>query len=340
MKKTAFVTILSATLLFTSCSSGKTPATSAATEATTTAVTTEATTAATTAEETTTTAETTAETSDEADKPEDYANIVINNEDGSEKVFATDFEFVNATYYKDENNLLLFPNFSAGKKIVVKFKCDKEFKFGSINRYSSGTRYKHQRFLGDKKFLHILSNNFDGKKFKPNVSKLLSYKDGEYTLTIPSKYVVKDCDYWIKFGTKNRSGIPTGDTLQFYVRSETTNVSKIPTFTLSDHAQIYNDVGAKDFDFGNAEFTVSNDRHLYKAEYPKYKVGENIVISFKCKKKLHLSSEDKDLYKLTRIKDQYTVTIPAELTIEGSMFPITINASGKNSGFLYFVVAN
>ena len=103
MKKTAFVTILSATLLFTSCSSGQTPAISALTEATeaTTATTTEATTT-TTMEETTTTVETAAE----PEKPEDYAQLYFMNEGNLREIHATDFEFVDAELYKDPNGVL------------------------------------------------------------------------------------------------------------------------------------------------------------------------------------------------------------------------------------------
>ena len=182
MKQTAFIAVLTATILFAGCSSGQTPVTSAATD-TTTAVTTEAATTSTAVEETNTTAETTAE----PEKPEDYADIYFMNKDGSNTAFATDFEFVDAELYKDVNGVLRYPNFQAGKDIVINFKSDIDFKQGGIYYYS---KTKPKR--------NIIAIPTASSKENTNILKYLTCKDGDYTLKIPAKHVKPDNEYRIK----------------------------------------------------------------------------------------------------------------------------------------------
>ena len=335
MKKKAFVTILSATLLFTGCSSGKAPATSA-TEATTTAVTTKATTEATT---------TIAETTAEQDKPEDYADIVYFNEDKSDTPNASDFEFVDAGLFKDANGVLKYPNYVEGKDIVIKFKSDKELKYGGIARYSSLKNYNSETIA------YAVSSMNDSQN---KLLKMLTIEDGVYTLKIPGKYAQADSDFCVELYTKlpnrDRDNNIIGHGMIFYIRCEKVTETPIPEFSPETHARMNNQVGAKDFDFGDPELVVTNDKHKYHTELPKYKANTDITITFKCEKKLVLSNlmviASKSVYEeitnrnfLKNVKGTYTLTIPAEYVKPGREFDISIKSEGKNSKTLLFMVA-
>lgn len=335
MKKISFVTILTATLLFTGCSSGKVPATSAS-EATTAAATTKA-----TSEETTTIIETTAET----DKPEDFADIAYLIEDKSYTPNATDFEFVDAALYKDANGVLKYPNFEEGKDIVIKFKSDKALKYGGITRYHSLDNSKSETIV------YALSSMKDNQN---NLLKMLTIKDGDYTLKIPGKYAKADSyfsvELYTEFPNRDRNNNIIGHGMIFYIRCEKVTETPVPEFTAVKHSRMNNQVGAKDFDFGNPELVVSHDKHSYHAELPKYKANTDITITFKCEKKLILSNlvviESKSGFEeitnrnsLKNVNGTYTLTIPAEYVKTGREFDISIKTEGKNSKTLWFMVA-
>ena len=335
MKKKAFVTILSAALLFTGCSSGKAPATSA-TEATTTAETTKATT-----EATTTITESTAET----DKPEDYAEIGFLNEDKSDTPNATDFEFVDAALYKDANGVLKYPNYKEGKDIVIKFKSDKALKYGGIARYPSLDNSKSETIV------YALSSMKDSQN---NLLKMLTIEDGDYTLTIPGKYAKADSffcvELYTEFPNRDRNNNLVGHGMIFYIRCEKVTETPVPEFTPEKHSRMNNRVDAKDFDFGNPELVVTHDKHNYHAELPKYQANTDITITFKCEKKLVLSNlvviESKGGFEeitnrnlLKNVKGTYTLTIPAEYVKPGREYDISIKSEGKNSKTLWFMVA-
>ena len=337
MKKTAFVTILTATLLLTSCSSGQTPATSAATEATTAA-----TTEATTTEETTTVTETTAE----PDKPVDFTEIYFFNKDKSETANATDFEFVDAELYKDVNGVYRYPNYQAGKDMVIKFKSDRVLKYGGITRYSNYKNYKSEMLVYADKSM---------KDSKNDLLKWLTNNDGVYTLKIPAKYAKPDSDFSIQLYTmyplRDDSDNFVGDGMTFYIRCEKVTETPVPEFTLEAHSNMKNQVDAKDFDFGNAELVVTHDKHNYKAELPKFKANSDIKITFKCEKDLTLASvvvkeANNDFKEITNpgyLKSDngtYTLTIPADQAIAGREYDIYIKATGKNSkSILWFMIS-
>lgn len=336
MKKTAFVTILSATLLFTGCSSGKAPATSA-TEATTTAATTKATTEATT---------TITETTADSDKPEDYSDIVFFNEDKSETPNASDFEFVDAGLFKDANGVLKYPNYEEGKDIVIKFKSDKALKYGAVTRYSSLNNYKSETIV------YAVSSIKDSNN---NLLKMLTINDGVYTLKIPAKYAKADSDFCVELYTKlpnmDRDNNIIGHGMIFYIRCEKLTETPIPEFAPEGHARMNNQVGAKDFDFGNPELVVTHDKHKYHTELPKYKANTDITITFKCEKKLVLSNlvvkeskggveEITNRNFLKNVKGSYTFTIPAKYVKPGCEYDISFKTEGKNSKTLWFMVAS
>ena len=160
MKKTAFVTILSATLLFTSCSSVQAPATSETTAATTIALT----------EATAATSETTAN----PDKPEEYANIKYYNIDDPNAPIASDFDFVDAALYKDVNGVMSYPNYQAGKDIVVTFKCEKDLKYGDIYQWPNE---------GEESGFNI-ADSYSTPNDEKSILKFLTNNDGIYTLRI------------------------------------------------------------------------------------------------------------------------------------------------------------
>ena len=337
MKKTVFVTVLSATLLLTGCSSGKKTETSAATDSTTTAV--ETTTAATTAV-TTTTVETTAE----PDKPEDYADIVHFNIDKSETAVATDFNFVDAELYKDDNGVLKYPNYPAGKDIVIQFKSDKTLKYGAITQFPKGNSNKSNK---------LAYADESTKDSKNGILKMLTCTDGVYTLTISAKYATNDCDFCIQLYTiyplmKNEE--VRGYGIVFYVRCYKETVVPVPEFTPVIHSRMNNNVGAKDFDFGDAECEFTHDKHEYTLKLPKYKVNTDIRITFKCDKELALSritaidnnrefSDITDPGYLKSDNGTYTLTIPAEQAKAGRNFDIFIKETGKNAKTLWFMIA-
>ena len=334
MKKTAFVTILSATLLFTSCSSGQTPAISALTEATeaTTATTTEATTT-TTMEETTTTVETAAE----PEKPEDYAQLYFMNEGNLREIHATDFEFVDAELYKDPNGVLRKPNYRSGKTMEVRFKSDKDFKYIFITRYASFKDYTPES---------LITIDRKGNVWKSNTSKYLSCKDGIYSLKIPAKYAKPDSTFMISLSTmfpdRNDNKEYVGINMHFTIRCEKVTEIPVPTFTREEHTQINNNVGATDFDFGNAEYIVSNDRYYYSAEPPKYIAGNDIVITFKCKKELSInevSSFDRKVnaedYESYAGKD---ITKPDFVSFDGETYKVTIPAEYAKPDRCFFIM--
>lgn len=335
MKKTAFVTILSATLLFTSCSSGKTTATSAATEATTAA-----TTEATTTEETTTVTETTAE----PDMPEDYANVSYINMDKSDTPIATDFDFVDSEFYKDDNGVLKYPNYQAGKDIVIKFKSDKALKYGEITRHSPINNYLPIR---------VAYADKSTKDSKNSILKILKCTEGEYTLKIPAKYAINDSEICIRLFTTYpaiKNGNVLGYGMNLFVRCDKETKTPVPEFTPENHSNMNNQVDAKDFDFGNAELVVTHDKHNYKTELPKFKANSDIKITFKCEKELFLSNltvkeptnDFNDITDPGFLKSDngtYTLTIPAEQAKDGREFNIYIRASGANAKSLWFMIS-
>lgn len=360
MKKTAFVTILSATLLLTSCSSGQTPATSAATETTTIAATTEATTKETTAEKTTTTAKPEAEA-----KTEDYAELEFNYVNETQDVCATDFEFVNAELYKDANGVLLHPNYPSGKNIVVRFKSEKQFKFGSIKQFPSAklhddTYMEHVIRYYDGKIAKIEMREIykPGKPGKSNISKYLSYKDGFYTLTIPSKYAKTNNGFYIFLSTNcvmdEDGNIDFGNHLTFYVRCDKEPITPMPSFKPEQHGVGENFSSATDFIFVNAELPISHNKYRYIPENPIFQQGKDIVITFKCKEKISLNEismgatgslaesvnniADPDYLKNSA--GTYTLTIPAQYAQPGSAFNVTLSGKNDDSIDLYFSVAS
>ena len=326
MKKTAFVIILSATLLFTSCSSGKTPAASETTTATTIA-TTEA------------TAATSAETTADPDKPEEYANISFYNKDTPKAAIATDFDFVDAALYKDVNGVFYYPNYQAGKDIVVTFKCDKDLKYGDIYQWPKE---------GEESGFDIADSSSTPNDEK-SILKFLTNNDGIYTLKIPAKYAVPDTGFTIELYTDypitqyddfNETVLGYGMT--FLIRCEKITEVPVPNYDAYYHAVLFNALDTKDFEWGNPELIVTNNKHDYFAKPPKYKAGEDIVISFKCKNKLKIheitvftsdDDEGKNIAdsKYLTVKDgTYTLTIPSTHTQAGRIFDVYLEDDSKD----------
>lgn len=349
MKKTLFIVVLTSALILSACSTSTSPTTSE------TALTTEATT---TTEVTTTTTEVTTTTSAAPvleDKPETYADVNCYNEDETDADFASDFEFVNASLFKDENNVFAYPNYQAGENIVVKFKSEKIFKFGSIHRYDSSKQYDDNYMANivwkDGNIAGISERKIGN--YTSNISKFLSYKDGIYTLTIPSKYAKVNNRFLIKLYTKYTRDedmcLDWGDRMTFFIRCEKESIPAKPTFTPEQHANVTNMVKATDFNFANAELPVRNDGHLYYSSLPLYPVGKDIVISFKSKTEVTLNCIDmwsKDSDDETEITDSnyvncvdgtYTVTIPSKFAQSGTSFVVFF--SSKSGDELRFTVA-
>ena len=328
MKKTAFVTILSATLLFTSCSSGQSPATSAATEPTT-AATTEAATAS------------TAETTALSDKPEEYADIKYYNIDDPNAPIASDFDFVDAALYKDVNGVMRYPNYQAGKDIVVTFKCEKDLKYGYIFQWP-----KEDEDDGDS-----IAEESSAPNDEKSILKYLTNKDGVYSLKIPAKYANPDTGFTIHLYTVypmfeydndgNEKALGYG--MSFFIRCEKVTEVPVPNYDATYHAVYFNAVEATDFEWGNPELIVTNDKHSYSSKPPKYKAGEDIVISFKCKRKLKLdkilvyTSNDNegidiaDSKYVTCKNETYTLTIPAEQAQSGREYSVFFSYNNKDN---------
>ena len=349
MKKTLFIVVLTSALFLSACSTSTSPTTSetaSTTEATTTTVVTTTTTEVTT----TTSANPVLE-----DKPETYADVNCYNEDDTDTDadFASDFEFVNASLFKDENNVFAYPNYQAGKNIVVKFKSEKIFKFGSIHRYDSSKQYDDNYMASVVwKDGNIAQISVGKKGYTSNISKFLSYKDGIYTLTIPSKYAKANNRFLIQLYTKytvdEDMNVHVGDRMTFFIRCDKDTTVAKPTFTPEQHAIISNEVKATDFNFANAELPVRNDGHLYYRRIPLYPVGKDIVISFKSKTEVTLNCIDmwsKDSDGETEITDSnyvncvdgtYTVTIPSKFAQSGTSFVVFF--SSKSGDELRFTV--
>ena len=354
MKKKLFIVILASTILLSACSSGQQAETTSSIEETTT-------TAVTTTEATTTTTEATTTTSQVpivGDKPEDYADVnCFEGTRDTEKIIATDFDFVDASLDKDENNVHFYPNYPAGKNIVVRFKCDKEFKVGSIFRFPSSKQYDEDYLVNNVKnsFGNIAGfSSPNGKKTTSNISKFLSYKDGVYTLTIPAKYAKTDNQFYIQL-YKNVTNEPVdfddelynlifGAGISFYLRCE--KETKNPTFTPKQHAGLYGLIDDKlftDFVFVDAEYPVSNDGHRYKPEIPRVKTNQDIVITFKCKENLELNDiyltkpgsdigDEENIATSCVFKQEngvYTITIPAEYARSGNSFMCSLSIKGN-----------
>lgn len=353
MKKKLFIVILASTILLSACSSGQQAETTPSIEETTT-------TTVTTTEATTTTTEATTTTVSIIDnaKPEDYAAIRYvsydDDDNYSEKAFASDFEFVNAELVKDvDNNMIIYPNYQAGKSIVVRFKCDKQFKYGSILRYASSKEYDESLNKMDYSTANISKIELGDKGYTSTISKYLKYSNGVYTLTIPSKYVKADNRFVIQLYTKGKpdeDGYMTlGDEMIFFVRCEKESLPIKPSFTREQHASLANGVEATDIDFGNAKFIVKNDGHIFYAGYPEYPTGQDIVVTFKSYYELSMSSlnmlnyniadsfkDIKDPNYVTCVNGTYTVTIPAEYAKPGNIFMVYLQ-SKSGMPFSYIV---
>lgn len=350
MKKKLFTVILASTLLLSACSSGqKTETTSSIEETTTT--TTEATT-------TTTEATTTTQSPIANAKPEDYADInYFLEEDDDEDVpvdpFASDFEFVDAELIKDDqNNMIFYPNYQAGKDMVVIFKSDKQFKFGAISQIESSKQYvtDYNLSINDYEKANIAKIASATKGYTSTISKFLKYNNGVYTLTIPSKYAKTDSQFYIHLYTKGKSfkdgDYVLGDSMTFFIRCEKEPLPAKPTFTIEQHAGVSNEVEATDLTFVNAKIEVSNNSHTYFAVPPTYPAGQDMVITFKCDKELTLSVlmkvdengyvDIKDPNFVTCASGTYTVTIPAKYAQSEYIFSVCFeSADGKE---LYFYI--
>lgn len=213
MKKKIFVMISASVLLFSGCSSNQAMTTSTVTEVTTAATTTEATTTTTSAVETTTT-----ETTAEPEKPEKYADIHYCNKDESETANASDFVFVDAELFKDDNGELKYPSFQPGKDIVIKFKSDKELKYGCITQYTNvndAKKYKAEA---------IVYADSSTKDNKNDILKMLTYEDGIYTLKIPAKYAKKGSELGVQlytvFPVRDKKDNIVGEGFNFYIRCD------------------------------------------------------------------------------------------------------------------------
>ena len=355
MKKKLFTVILASTLLLSACSSGqKTETTSLIEETTTT--TTEATT-------TTTEATTTTQSPIANAKPEDYADIHYSlekddYEDDYEDVpvdpFASDFEFVDAELIKDDqNNMIIYPNYQAGKNMVVKFKSDKQFKFGAISQRESSKQYDTDYYLLIKDYekANIVKIASATKGYTSTISKFLKYNNGVYTLTIPSKYAKTDSQFFIQLYTKGKTfkdgDYVLGDSMTFFIRCEKEPLPAKPTFTIEQHAGVSNEVEATDLTFVNAKIEVENDGHTFYPSVPTYTAGQDMVITFKCDKELTLSVlmkvnengnvDIKDPNFVTCASGTYTVTIPAKYAQSEDFFSFCFESADGKELYFYFV---
>ena len=355
MKKKLFTVILASTLLLSACSSGqKTETTSSIEETTTT--TTEATT-------TTTEATTTTQSPIANAKPEDYADIhyslgkddyEVDYEDETVDPFASDFEFVDAELIKDDqNNMIIYPNYQAGKNMVVKFKSDKQFKFGAISQRESSKQYDTDYYLLIKDYekANIVKIASATKGYTSTISKFLKYNNGVYTLTIPSKYAKTDSQFFIQLYTKGKSykdgDYLLGDSMTFFIRCEKEPLPAKPTFTIEQHAGVSNEVEATDLTFVNAKIEVENDEHTFYPGVPTYTAGQDMVITFKCDKELTLSVlmkvnengnvDIKDPNFVTCASGTYTVTIPARYAQSKDLFSFCFESADGKELYFYFI---
>lgn len=337
MKRNLLISVLAAALLLSSCSSGQKNETTTSAEETT----------ATAAAESTVPAEMNAE-----GKPEDFADVVCYdaNSDEIADAFASDFNFIGASFFKDDNGVYRYPNFPANKDIVITFKCDKEFYVGDIWRedYPEG-------MTSSKKTADIVNSvpDSDGEIAAANerLKKYLTSNDGVYKLTIPAEYVEQDYAFHFQLYTKEWARL---DFKVCCLKEDTLRTT--PKFPIEDHADIdSNMVDAGDFDFGNAELPVIAQKHRYRADYPKYAEGQDVAIKFTCKKKLetyyigfydHKNYEDEE-QPIERIDqslnkplvcsgDTYILTIPGEHVVAGRLYVVNIVETGNENNHLLF----
>lgn len=323
MKKQLMALMLVSTVIFSACSS-KTENTTAGAQATTTATT--------TTEAPTTTTEPTMPS--DADV---YADVSYNDAQSKEiKAFASDFKFLDAVFYKDNNDVYFRPNFPVGKDIQITFKCDKELTAKYIYMFPYG-----EDFYSEKRVFI-----FDRDSDTENMAQYLSSKDGIYTLTIPANYVKQDNVYNVVLNTKEN------ETLFFSVSCiKESTMTAPPSFTIKDHAVIRTrGIDASDFDFVDAKLNVSHDKHNYSAEVPSFPVNKDIVITFKCNQKLEGMLQYNDYVNgsygaskkitltskiLIYSNGTYTLKLPAKYAVNKRLFSLDLFTKDYNN-YLHF----
>ena len=338
MKNKIMAMMIVSTILLTACSS-KTESTTTENQTTTVTTTTEVT--------TTTTIETTA-----PDRPEDFADVTFSDVEDKESnnTFASEFSFIDAVLFKDDNGVYRYPNYAAGKDITVTFKSDKEIKVGSIRRvsYPGGIYSAKEVSILDNYDYYGDLNEKEKKNENDKFFKMITLNEGVYTLTIPAKYAEQDNLFYVNLYTEQR------DCVSFYVSciNEAALLTK-PTFAIEDHAQVQiSNVKVSDFNFVNAKISVSNNKHYYFPEDPKFPVNQDMVVTFKCKQKLDLESisfwegaafdksEEVEISQemLVYSKGTYTITLPAKYAVNNRSFSITMRY-GNNSLYFFFGVS-
>ncbi len=331
MKKTLFIVVLASALLLSACNSVQNTDSTTLSGATTSATTTE---------------EATTEKPMLEGKPEEYADVTFLNNNGDKtNAFASEFSFVDATYFKNDDGVYYFPNFTAGKDIVITFKSDEEFTLGEIWRESFPVGRESVNVI------NILGISLDDefnmvtKSFKEYVT----CSEGIYSIKIPANYVEQDNIFHIDLMTKEFAHM----TLSVGSLNETTLKSK-PLFSINEHANISNEVDASDFVFSNAKLPVTPEKHGYKVDYPQFTEGQDVVITFKCNKILsHLQfgyfvetedyyeiqkiGDDKSLKKmLVRSGDTYTLTIPGKYIVANHEYGIVLqDKDNKSLSFIF-----
>ena len=329
MKNKMVALVLVSTILLTACNS-KTETSDSDPQTTA---------AATIAEATTTVTETTV-----VYEAEEYANVTYYDENLKEtkEAWTSELNFIDATYFKDDNGVYRYPNFPVGKDIMITFKSEKEITFGLIERFPYGEDTR----------LENLISIIDYEKGE-TLGKYLTSKDGIYTLIIPANYVEQDNVFDIHLGSKQN------DTLVFYVSClKEATLTTPPTFAIKDHAHVVlTDVKASDFNFINATLNVSHDKHGYYAEYPSFPLNQDIVITFKCEQKLkdisisyidyengeYNSNQQKGVSLpkkgLVYSNGAYKLTIPAKYAVSKRRFYVVMSSNGGDSflGFNFLI---